>query len=100
MNQKLRWACLYYGATVLLIGGLVLSIVLGAPNWMAEYPLLRQILHAMAWPIWFAALGLMLMPMFDLRGAKSASHDRRRGSNEELVESGAYSIVRHPQYVG
>jgi protein-S-isoprenylcysteine O-methyltransferase Ste14 len=57
-------------------------------------------LEYLAWAVWLVAVALLAASMLTLRSRGQVQEGRSCVETEALVATGAYSLVRHPLYLG
>ena len=84
---------MHYIAGALLIAQLALM-------WVLDETVEVIGLQYMAWALWIVAMVFLFLPMPTLRGRGGVQKGMSYVETETLVETGVYSLVRHPQYLG
>ncbi len=93
MKQLMKGGSLYY-----IAGGLLVLAYLLV--WFLDNPAGVQLLRYVGWPIVVVGIVLVSLPRFVFRSKGKLEKKKDWTQTSVLVDSGTYSIVRHPLYLG
>jgi len=93
MKQLMKGGSLYY-----IAGGLLILAYLLV--WFLDNPAGVQLLRYVGWPIVVVGIVLIFLPRFVFRSKGKPEKKKDWTQTSVLVDSGIYSIVRHPLYLG
>jgi protein-S-isoprenylcysteine O-methyltransferase Ste14 len=68
--------------------------------WVLDESIHVDGLEYLAWAVWLVAVALLAASMLTLRSTGQVQEGRSCVETEALVATGAYSLVRHPLYLG
>ena len=93
-NKRLRQRRIpFFAAGIFLVLSFCLMFILGNPASI-------MLLWYAGWVVWALGMVLVFLPMFVLRNKGGVAKGDSYVQTTILVDSGIYSVVRHPQYVG
>ena len=93
MKQWMKGGFLYYVASVLLVSAYLLL-------WFIDNPAGIKELRYAGWIIFAVGLVLIFLPMFVFRSKGKVNKGKDWTKTTVLVDTGIYSVVRHPLYLG
>ena len=93
MEQRMKGGFLYHAAGALLV--LVYSLL-----WFLDAPTGVQLLRYVGMAIFAIGLVLILLPMFVFRSKGKVKKEDDWTETSILVDTGIYSVIRHPLYLG
>ena len=67
---------------------------------LLDNPALIRWLWYVGWIVWAVGIVFVFLPMFVLRNKGGVAKGQSYVQTTALVDSGLYSVVRHPQYLG
>jgi len=74
----------------------ILQIVLGLLSYRRAG---SSVLSYLGWCVWALSGGFGVLPIFALRSRGGVPHGKSYMYTTQLVDTGIYSVVRHPQYL-
>ena len=92
-QQWMKGGFLYYVASVLLVSAYLLL-------WFIDNPAALKELRYAGWMILAVGLVLIFLPMFVFRSKGKVKKGKDWTKTTVLVDTGIYSVVRHPLYLG
>ena len=93
-NKRLRQRRIpFFVAGVSLLLSFFLMFVLSNPTSI-------KLLWYTGWIVWTLGMVLVFLPMYVLRNKGGVTNGESYVQTTVLVDSGIYSLVRHPQYLG
>ena len=93
MKQCMKCGFLYYIAGILLVLAYILLWILDN---LADFQVLRYV----GWAILVVCMLLIFLPRFIFRSKGKLEKGKDWTKTSVLVDSGIYSVVRHPLYLG
>ena len=93
MKRRMRRRIPFFVAGASLVLAFSLMFLLDNPAFI-------KLLWYTGWIIWAVGMILIFLPMFVLRNKGSVAKWQSYVQTTVLVDSGIYSVVRHPQYLG
>ena len=93
MKQWMRGGFLFYVASILLVLEYMLL-------WFLDNPAGIEELRYAGWLIFAVGIVLIFLPMFVLRSKGKVKKEKDWTETTVFVDTGIYSVVRHPLYLG